>query len=100
MVTVTRRDFSFGKQSKFEKLPKTRWVHVRADGSEQVFLAPPPNLPHITVKVTHQTGAWVDEETLPYNNGDDPKPPPGYGWVKVASKGRNSTTWVRRREMR
>jgi hypothetical protein len=44
-------------------LPRTRWIHVRDDGTEEDFLAEPESVPTLRVKVEFQNAQFVEEST-------------------------------------
>ena len=80
---------------------RTRWVHVRPDGSEQDFDFEPSDEPTICVTAEYQTDPrWIDETTRTYfnvvNDINEPAPPPGKGWVQ-GLKTRTGHWWYRRR---
>lgn len=86
--------------------PKQYWLHIRDDGTEQVFDAPPENIPTLRVE---RLGKW--EQTWTHNIVliDDPKgkhmpksvTPKGQGWELFATICEpGSTAWRRKRRAR
>lgn len=77
-------------------LPRTRWVHVLPDGTEQDFIAEPEGLPTLRVKVEQKNPRFVEESTETYFNDGEPAPPPGRGWVQ-GLRTKTGHRWFRRK---
>jgi hypothetical protein len=72
--------------------PFVRWVHVRADGSEENYATQPANVPTIQVQIvkTRKRDNTFLEQTITAG----PWPPVGRGWEQA---GPDRWRWQRRR---
>lgn len=98
-MTAINRQFTFGNPRRIKKMPavpRTRWVHVLPDGTEQNFLVEPSDVPTIFVQVEEENFSYVDESTRTYFNNGEPAPPPGRGWIQ-GQRSRSGHRWYRRR---
>jgi hypothetical protein len=78
--------------------PWLRFVHVRADGTEENFATRPANVPVIEVQIlkTRKGDNTFLEQTITAGS----YPPPGKGWEEVGSvkHGDDRWRWQRRRK--
>jgi hypothetical protein len=82
---------------------RTYWVHIRPDGSEQIFDAPPSNVKTLTIWVTGERWEITKTYNVVFNNEKGKEAalrvkPRGRDWKLHDTSEMFSTTWRRRRK--